>query len=1258
MFLLLFVGFVAFLQAQTTQNFSATGAAQTFTVPAGVTSMQVAAYGSVNFEEARIAGGGTGANGGKVVCDMSVVPGETLDIFVGDNVGFNGGGGGGGGATDIRIGSTGLADRVVVAGGAGSNGGQAIGGAGGGLIGGAGSASYSGSSTGGGGGGTQITGGNGGLGGNIGSAGNLGQGGASYVEYVGNGGGGYYGGGGGGTTCDDTDGDGSLDYCDVAAGGGGSSYTDATRCTNVVHTQGYTGAGNSLGWLTLTYTVTCPSPTTYDVAGGGSSCNGSNANVTLSGSQSGHTYQLKDNGGSLVGPVVDGTGSAIDLPINVIGTYTVVATNTAGGGCTAEMTGSADVITLPPSITDISIANVSGCNNSGTGGEYDDYFTADVTVTFANAPADMYMNVYLVNYAYVGSVPTNDLACSTSYTFTGAALYGMGADLVFSTDFDGNYAFTSPSFGTAPSACPYAEINYIQVSNASSCESNSTTCYNDDTYTADVTVYFNFLPATGFIELSGPDLVGTPPTVAVGDVPNPGDGFYTFTGVTLRADGQSIQVSAGFMGETPFENGNAGTAPNCAPPPISPVFVGFQGGSGFCAGPYMTANYLPSGTQNGAPSWTVNVFGNITTITWSGTRWELNTTVNGWGLLAHADGSTAVLPCNGWVIDNQNCSLTPPFLFGGCGTLPTPPPTSISGIALANSSACNDNATTTAADDYFTTDVTVNFAFAPGTGDLTLKRGTTVLTTKSAADLACATEWTFTGVQMAADGASIVLTAEFDGATFTSASLGTAPSSCSCVAPTFTACPVNQTASTPANACTAAVSYTATAGGSPASDITYAFTGVTTGSGTGTGTGVPFNRGVTNVTLTATNACGVPTCLFTITVVDDVKPTIACPANSTVAAGPACTGTVGAYALASKSDNCAASGSITESQSPASSTVLSGHNTAQTVTFTANDGNGNTQTCTFTVTLQGVLYTFYADTDADGYGNAASTTQTCSASAPSGYVSNSTDCNDANAAVRPGATETCNGRDDNCNGLTDEGDSDGDGVPNCTDNCPTVANTNQADLDLDGIGNACDPTLNACSALQGMSAAIQGSSISSQLQATLINKLQQAITKFQSGQTNGAVGSLNGFIGQVNGQSGNGIPASLAAQLIAQAQAIIAAIQSGNSNCTGNQGMAVANSNGAFGAAQDQDSYAPELIISPNPADQAVTFQLHGFQGNAVELTMFDQLGRTVWQQTLEAGLQTLTLDLSTHLLASGVYYIRAGSGSEALTKRLVVGRL
>ncbi len=67
----------------------------------------------------------------------------------------------------------------------------------------------------------------------------------------------------------------------------------------------------------------------------------------------------------------------------------------------------------------------------------------------------------------------------------------------------------------------------------------------------------------------------------------------------------------------------------------------------------------------------------------------------------------------------------------------------------------------------------------------------------------------------------------------------------------------------------------------------------------------------------------------------------------------------------------------------------------------------------------GVLVTFFADADGDGYGSLASSVQASSTSPPSGYVTNNTDCDDANPAVHPGATEIVNGIDDNCDGIAE-----------------------------------------------------------------------------------------------------------------------------------------------------------------------------------------------------------------------------------------------
>lgn len=210
-----------------TVSYASTGAEQTFTTPAGVTSIDVELIGGAGGNSV-FKGGGRGE---RIVGSYAVSSGTPLYVYVGGNGsnasgGFNGGGSpgvpvgsarqaGGGGATDIRTlpaadaGS--LASRVAVAGG---GGGAAFGQ--GGDAGQPGSGSDS--SPGGGGAATQSAGGAGGAYStyNSGAPGTLGAGGAG-GDYVppgapaggGGGGGGYYGGGGGVGT--------------ISGGGGGGS---------------------------------------------------------------------------------------------------------------------------------------------------------------------------------------------------------------------------------------------------------------------------------------------------------------------------------------------------------------------------------------------------------------------------------------------------------------------------------------------------------------------------------------------------------------------------------------------------------------------------------------------------------------------------------------------------------------------------------------------------------------------------------------------------------------------------------------------------------------------------------------------------------------------------------------------------------------------------------------------------------------------------------------------------------------------------
>jgi hypothetical protein len=118
--------------------------------------------------------------------------------------------------------------------------------------------------------------------------------------------------------------------------------------------------------------------------------------------------------------------------------------------------------------------------------------------------------------------------------------------------------------------------------------------------------------------------------------------------------------------------------------------------------------------------------------------------------------------------------------------------------------------------------------------------------------------------------------------------------------------------------------------------------------------GTPLSLGTsTTLTLTVSDMAGnTASCVFSVIARDATPPSITCPPNTTVAANASCQNTIGAYSAATLSDNCNPSPAVT--QSPASSTILTGHNTAQTVTLTANDGNGNTATCALVVTLKDV----------------------------------------------------------------------------------------------------------------------------------------------------------------------------------------------------------------------------------------------------------------------------------------------------------------
>ncbi len=121
------------------------------------------------------------------------------------------------------------------------------------------------------------------------------------------------------------------------------------------------------GWAaTVSCFNPCTVPTSFSVTGGGTRCaSGAGLAVGLSGSQSGLSYQLFDDGVAAGSPVA-GTGSAISFGTQTAaGVYTVQAS--ASGFCTTTMTGSVTITVDPVPVlgTLNNTGPVSTCDHLG-----------------------------------------------------------------------------------------------------------------------------------------------------------------------------------------------------------------------------------------------------------------------------------------------------------------------------------------------------------------------------------------------------------------------------------------------------------------------------------------------------------------------------------------------------------------------------------------------------------------------------------------------------------------------------------------------------------------------------------------------------------------------------------------------------------------------------------------------------------------------------------------------------------------------------
>jgi hypothetical protein len=170
-----------------------------------------------------------------------------------------------------------------------------------------------------------------------------------------------------------------------------TAVTVSTRCNCDIDNA----ISSPIGSVT-TVPGTCVIPTAFTLTGATNFCTSSGAILSLSGSQTGVSYQLRINGANTGSPIA-GTGSAITFPPqSVAGTYTVV--NIGSGGCVTPMTGS---ITTVGVNCDVSISDPCTCKNNATtlnNGQFDDVVTV-------NGPAGQTWTVTAISGLYATTSP-------------------------------------------------------------------------------------------------------------------------------------------------------------------------------------------------------------------------------------------------------------------------------------------------------------------------------------------------------------------------------------------------------------------------------------------------------------------------------------------------------------------------------------------------------------------------------------------------------------------------------------------------------------------------------------------------------------------------------------------------------------------------------------------------------------------------------------------------------------------------------------
>lgn len=320
------------------------------------------------------------------------------------------------------------------------------------------------------------------------------------------------------------------------------------------------------------------------------------------------------------------------------------------------------------------------------------------------------------------------------------------------------------------------------------------------------------------------------------------------------------------------------------------------------------------------------------------------------------------------------------------------------------------------------------------------------------------------------------------------------------------------------------------------------------------------------------------------------------------------------------------------------------------------DNNCNSQTD------EGVIPVWYKDADNDGYSDGSSLTQ---CGQPAGYklatnlTSTSGDCNDDNGSIHPGATELCDGIDNNCDARTDEG-------------CP-VGTPWYFDYDKDGYGNP-DKQVYAITQPHDYVAISGDCKDWDAAFNPAATELCDGLDNNCNGQVDeGCAGLKTWYYDKDKDGYGNPNPAYARQSAVQPAGYVDNATDCRDWDATSYPGAAElcdGIDNDCDGTkdeactiitqplAKVDAGQGTELIVFPNPASTEIMITLSGFEpGKKLEMNMIQVDGKPVLAQSITPRMKLQQVRIDVRQLSTGYYLLQVRQGVLQQTKKVMIVR-